>query len=142
MCCGMRNCLIVAPPRPGWPRYPVGLVVEAGMQRGARAMARPGIRPGAQRGPGPPLRGKLGDEGRGVAAPGGSAGAEWPGTAAGAAGPAGAAAGRPGTSAGADRARPARWWQAWRTRFGLAEVCGTAAAMVGFAAGYLQAGSL
>ena len=34
------------------------------------------------------------------------------------------------------------WWQAWRARFGLAEVCGTAAAAVGFAAGYLPAGSL
>ena len=45
-------------------------------------------------------------------------------------------------SAGAGRARSARWWQAWRTRFGLAEVCGTGAAMAGFAAGYLQAGSL
>jgi hypothetical protein len=80
--------------------------------------------------------------------PGGSTGSEWPGTAAGAAGPAqvagpaGVAAGRPGTSAGADRARPAGWWQAWRARFGLAEVCGTGAAMAGFAAGYLQAGSL
>ena len=39
-------------------------------------------------------------------------------------------------------ARPAGWWQAWRARFGLAEVCGTAAAAAGFAAGYLQAGSL
>src|SRR5215470_6154220 len=37
---------------------------------------------------------------------------------------------------------PTGWWQAWRTRFGLAEVCGTAAAAAGFAAGYLQAGSL
>src|SRR5450755_3260941 len=64
----------------------------------------------------------------GVGAPGGSA--------------AGVAAGRPGTSAGADRARPARWWQAWRARFGLAEVCGTGAAAVGFAVGYRQAGSL
>jgi hypothetical protein len=45
-------------------------------------------------------------------------------------------------SAGADRARPAGWWQAWRVRFGLAEVCGTGAALAGFAAGYLQAGSL
>jgi hypothetical protein len=47
-----------------------------------------------------------------------------------------------GPGGGGRRARPARWWQAWRTRFGLAEVCGTGAAMVGFAAGYLQAGSL
>jgi hypothetical protein len=45
-------------------------------------------------------------------------------------------------SAGAGRARPAGWWQAWRARFGLAEVCGTGAALTGFAAGYLQAGSL
>jgi ornithine decarboxylase len=36
----------------------------------------------------------------------------------------------------------ARWWQAWRARFGLAEVCGTVAAAAGFAAGYLAAGSL
>jgi hypothetical protein len=34
------------------------------------------------------------------------------------------------------------WWRAWRARFGLAEVCGTLAAVVGFAAGYLAAGSL
>ena len=91
---------------------------------------------------------------KGVDAPGGSAGSEWAGTAAGAAGPAGvaelagaaepagAAAGRPGTSAGAGRARPAGWWQAWRARFWLAEVCGTGAALAGFATGYLQAGSL
>jgi hypothetical protein len=104
-----------------------------------------GERPGGLGGPG---------ASRGVDAPGGSTGSEWPGTAAGAAGPAqvagsggvagpaGVAAGRPGTSAGADRARPAGWWQAWRARFGLAEVCGTGAAMAGFAAGYLQAGSL
>jgi hypothetical protein len=38
--------------------------------------------------------------------------------------------------------RPAGWWQAWRARFGLAEVCGTATAVAGFAVGYLQAGSL
>src|SRR5580692_2586757 len=38
--------------------------------------------------------------------------------------------------------RPAGWWRAWRDRFGLAEVCGTLAAVVGFAAGYAQAGSL
>jgi hypothetical protein len=39
---------------------------------------------------------------------------------------------------------PARagWWQAWRARFGLAEVCGTLAAVSGFAAGYLTTGSL
>jgi ornithine decarboxylase len=33
-------------------------------------------------------------------------------------------------------------WQAWRARFGLAEVCGTIAAAGGFAAGYLMTGSL
>ncbi len=38
--------------------------------------------------------------------------------------------------------RPAGWWRAWRDRFGLAEVCGTLAAVAGFAAGYVQAGSL
>jgi ornithine decarboxylase len=38
--------------------------------------------------------------------------------------------------------RPAGWWRAWRDRFGLAEVCGTLAAVAGFAAGYTQAGSL
>jgi hypothetical protein len=44
-----------------------------------------------------------------------------------------------------DDSAPARmvaWWRAWRGRFGLAEVCGTAAAVGGFAAGYLTAGSL
>ena len=39
-------------------------------------------------------------------------------------------------------ARPAGWWRAWRARFGLAEVCGTLAAVAGFAAGYLPARSL
>ena len=38
--------------------------------------------------------------------------------------------------------RPAGWWRAWRDRFGLAEVCGTLAAVAGFAVGYAQAGSL
>ncbi|MCW2910584.1 MAG: hypothetical protein JWL68_5373, partial [Actinomycetia bacterium] len=42
---------------------------------------------------------------------------------------------------GEARAR-AGWWQAWRSRFGLAELCGTIAAAAGFAAGYLAAGSL
>jgi len=42
----------------------------------------------------------------------------------------------------ADRDQPARWWRAWRARFGLAEVCGTAAALLGFAAGYLAGRSL
>ena len=35
-----------------------------------------------------------------------------------------------------------RWWRAWRARFGLAEVCGTVAAVAGFAAGYLPGRSL
>ena len=34
------------------------------------------------------------------------------------------------------------WWRAWRARFGLAEVCGTLAAVTGFAVGYLGLGSL
>jgi hypothetical protein len=34
------------------------------------------------------------------------------------------------------------WWQAWRTRFGLAEVGGTIGAAAGFTAGYLPGGSL
>ncbi|HEY3646495.1 MAG TPA: hypothetical protein VGL33_00865 [Streptosporangiaceae bacterium] len=38
--------------------------------------------------------------------------------------------------------RAAGWWQAWRDRFGLAEVCGTLAAAAGFATGYAQTGSL
>lgn len=38
--------------------------------------------------------------------------------------------------------RPSGWWRAWGDRFGLAEVCGTLAAVAGFAAGYVQAGSL
>src|SRR6202012_4608905 len=28
------------------------------------------------------------------------------------------------------------WWRSWRSRFGLAEVCGTLAAVAGFAAGF------
>lgn len=39
-------------------------------------------------------------------------------------------------------ARTRRWWRAWRARFGVAEVCGTVAAVAGFAAGYLPGGSL
>jgi len=39
-------------------------------------------------------------------------------------------------------ARTGRWWRAWRARFGLAEVCGTVAAVAGFAAGYLPSRSL
>jgi len=42
----------------------------------------------------------------------------------------------------ADRDQSAGWWRAWRARFGLAEVCGTAAALLGFAAGYLAGRSL
>jgi ornithine decarboxylase len=34
------------------------------------------------------------------------------------------------------------WWQAWRARFGLAELCGTLTAITGFAAGYLPNRSL
>ena len=44
-------------------------------------------------------------------------------------------------AAGAAYSR-AGWWRAWRARFGLAEVCGTLAAIGGFAAGYLATGSL
>jgi len=33
-------------------------------------------------------------------------------------------------------------WQAWRDRFGLAEVCGTVGAVTGFATGYLSGVSL
>jgi len=78
--------------------------------------------------------------------PGGTGGPEGPGASrgVGASGES-AGAGRPGPSAGAGGARPAgrrQAWQAWRARFGLAEVCGTGAAIAGFAAGYLQAGSL
>ena len=39
-------------------------------------------------------------------------------------------------------ARTRRWWRAWCARFGLAEVCGTVAAVAGFAAGYLPGRSL
>ena len=55
-------------------------------------------------------------------------------------GPGDAGAARPA----ADRceARTAGRWQAWRARFGLAEVCGTAAAVAGFAVGYLPGRSL
>jgi hypothetical protein len=38
--------------------------------------------------------------------------------------------------------RLGRWWRSWRARFGLAEVCGTAVAVAGFAAGYRTGGSL
>ena len=43
---------------------------------------------------------------------------------------------------GGAAARAGRWWRSWRDRFGLAEVCGTVAAIVGFAAGYRAGGSL
>jgi ornithine decarboxylase len=43
---------------------------------------------------------------------------------------------------GGDMGESTGWWRAWRARFGLAEVCGTVLAAAGFAAGYLQAGSL
>jgi hypothetical protein len=52
-------------------------------------------------------------------------------------------AGGPGTVAGRPAAgRSPGWWRAWRARFGLAEVCGTLAAVAGFAVGYLSFGSL
>ena len=54
----------------------------------------------------------------------------------------GAASGRRAADDGKARAKAAAWWQAWRVRFGLAEVCGTLAAVAGFAAGYLTARSL
>ena len=54
--------------------------------------------------------------------------------------PGDAAARRP--AADRDQARTAGWWRAWQARFGLAEVCGTVAAVAGFAVGYLPAGSL
>jgi hypothetical protein len=38
--------------------------------------------------------------------------------------------------------RAGQWWRSWRARFGLAEVCGTVAAVVGFAVGYRAGGSL
>jgi ornithine decarboxylase len=37
------------------------------------------------------------------------------------------------------RRRFAGWWQAWRARFGLAEVCGTVAAVLGFVVGKVAA---
>jgi hypothetical protein len=48
----------------------------------------------------------------------------------------------PAGGGGQARAGSGRWWQAWRARFGLAEACGTAGAVAGFAAGYLPGGSL
>jgi hypothetical protein len=38
--------------------------------------------------------------------------------------------------------RTGQWWRSWRARFGLAEVCGTATAVAGFAVGYRAGGSL
>jgi hypothetical protein len=49
---------------------------------------------------------------------------------------------RPATGHHGAGARIRRWWRAWRARFGLAEVCGTIAAVAGFAAGYVPARSL
>ena len=48
------------------------------------------------------------------------------------------------SAAGRDelQAKPGGWWRAWRARFGLAEVCGTICAAVGFTAGYLPGRSL
>ena len=43
---------------------------------------------------------------------------------------------------GKARVQAAGWWRTWRARFGLAEMCGTLAAVSGFAAGYLAARSL
>jgi len=47
-----------------------------------------------------------------------------------------------GTAAGAARSSVGQWWRSWRARFGLAEVCGTLAAVAGFAIGYRTGGSL
>jgi len=47
-----------------------------------------------------------------------------------------------GAAGGYATAGTGRWWRAWRARFGLAEVCGTMAAVAGFAAGYLPGRSL
>ena len=47
-----------------------------------------------------------------------------------------------GAAAGGAAAGPGRWWRSWRARFGLAEVCGTVAAVAGFAVGYRAGGSL
>ncbi len=47
-----------------------------------------------------------------------------------------------GSAASGTLARAGGWWRSWRARFGLAEVCGTLAAVTGFAAGYGNGGSL
>src|SRR5690348_12212027 len=39
-------------------------------------------------------------------------------------------------------ARAGQWGRSWRARFGLAEVCGTVTAVIGFAVGYRTGGSL
>jgi hypothetical protein len=54
----------------------------------------------------------------------------------------GGAVGRRRDAGGCTASARAGWWQAWRARFGLAEVCGTIAAVCGFTAVYLTAGSL
>src|SRR3954453_1829786 len=71
--------------------------------------------------------------------PGGSGG---PGASAGADASGRPETGWPGPAAGGGEARLAGGGQAWRARFGLAEVCGTLTALAGFTVGYLQAGSL
>lgn len=49
----------------------------------------------------------------------------------------------PATEEAADTVSPrGGWWRAWRARFGLAELCGTAAAAAGFAVGCQVTGSL
>jgi ornithine decarboxylase len=55
--------------------------------------------------------------------------------------PAAPAGGAPAGDRGGAPAGDGRW-RAWRARFGLAELVGTAAAITGFAVGYLAAGSL
>jgi hypothetical protein len=57
-------------------------------------------------------------------------------------GPEGAVTRQRATDRDEGRVAASGWWRAWRARFGLAEVCGTAGAVAGFAAGYLPAGSL
>jgi hypothetical protein len=47
-----------------------------------------------------------------------------------------------GAGTGGVAVRAGAWWRSWRARFGLAEVCGTAAAIAGFAVGYRTGGSL
>ena len=47
-----------------------------------------------------------------------------------------------GAAIGMAATRAGRWWRSWSARFGLAEVCGTVAAVAGFAVGYRTGGSL